>query len=98
MTGRLIFSENKSRYRGANNTYMYRDYIASAGYNYDDRYVVNAEIPEERRFVPVDNSKSTGAGAVEIIAGGGGRNGRLSTTRKDFAVYQNCTTATEHNS
>ena len=42
VTGRLIFSENKSRYRGANNTYMYRDYIASAGYNYDDRYVVNA--------------------------------------------------------
>ena len=39
-----------------------------------NRYVVNAEIPEERRFVPVDNSKSTGAGAVENLPGEGVEN------------------------
>ena len=39
-----------------------------------NRYVVNAEIPEERRFVPVDNSKSTEAGAVENLPGEGVEN------------------------
>ena len=39
-----------------------------------NRYVVNAEIPEERRFVPVDNPKSTGAGAVENLPGEGVEN------------------------
>ena len=34
-----------------------------------NRYVVNAEIPEERRFVPVDNSKSADAAAVENSLG-----------------------------
>lgn len=42
ISARLIFNENRSDYRGANNSYMYRDAIASVGYNYDSRYVVNA--------------------------------------------------------
>lgn len=36
-----IYSQSKSKYIGANNSYMYRDYIASIGYNYDDRYLLN---------------------------------------------------------
>lgn len=44
ITARLIFNENRSDYRGANNSYMYRDGIASVGYNYDSRYLVNAVV------------------------------------------------------
>ena len=34
ISARLIFNENRSDYRGANNSYMYRDGIVSVGYNY----------------------------------------------------------------
>ncbi|SDH52304.1 SusC/RagA family TonB-linked outer membrane protein [Bacteroides ovatus] len=36
-----IFSQGKSKFRGANNTFMYRDYILNAEYNYNNRYIVN---------------------------------------------------------
>ena len=42
ISARLIFNENRSDYRGANNSYMYRDGIVSGGYNYDSRYLFNA--------------------------------------------------------
>ncbi len=69
------------------NTYYHRRTLVECGYisvhqgraqgqgrYLSNRYVVNAEIPEERRFVPVDNSKSTGAGAVENLPGEGVEN------------------------
>lgn len=36
-----IYSQGKAKYRGANNTFMYRDYILNMEYNYDNRYIVN---------------------------------------------------------
>lgn len=36
-----IFSQGKSKFRGANNTFMYRDYILNIEYNYDNRYIAN---------------------------------------------------------
>ena len=42
ISARLIFNENRFDYRGANNSYMYRDGIVSVGYNYDSRYLFNA--------------------------------------------------------
>lgn len=44
ISARLIFNENRSDYRGANNSYMYRDGIASVAYNYDSRYLVQAVV------------------------------------------------------
>ena len=45
-----------------------------------NRYVVNAEIPEERRFVPVDNSKSADAAAVENSLGEDRKSTRLNSS------------------
>lgn len=39
-----IFSQNYSKYLGANNSYMYRDYLANIAYNYDNRYIVNGVV------------------------------------------------------
>ncbi|WP_106831446.1 SusC/RagA family TonB-linked outer membrane protein [Parabacteroides pacaensis] len=37
----LIYSQDKAIYLGANNTYMHRDFIGKAGYNYDGRYLAD---------------------------------------------------------
>lgn len=39
-----IYSQGRKKYLGANNTYMFRDYILNASYNYDNRYLVNAVV------------------------------------------------------
>lgn len=48
---------------------VYQGRATERGRYMSNRYVVNAEIPEERRFVPVDNSKSADAAAVENSLG-----------------------------
>ena len=41
VNAKVIFSQGKSKFRGANNTFMYRDYILNTEYSYDDRYIIN---------------------------------------------------------
>lgn len=39
-----IYGQNYARYAGANNSYMYRDYLAHLNYNYDNRYLLQGVI------------------------------------------------------
>lgn len=40
-----IFSQGRKKYLKANNTYMFRDYMAHVSYNYDSRYLADVVFP-----------------------------------------------------